>query len=355
MLSRDQLLDIISGNRKGVFASIVRMGLGCLTPVYRIVVQTRNRKFDRAIKHRDTEVVKRASIPVISVGNLTTGGTGKTPLVIWIAKQIRQRGLRVVLISRGYSAPGDSGGRNDEAIEMEDRLPDVPHLQDPDRFSMSQIAVEELESQIIVLDDGFQHRQLHRDFDIVLIDATNPFGHDRLLPRGLLREPESNLCRCNFIIVTRVNLVSAGALTAIFDRISKHAPDVPTASTRTAFTNLLQSDGSKLDVEVLNGKPVFMFCGIGNPASFASSLEEINLQICGREFFPDHHQFTRSDVEMLADKANQSGAEALICTHKDLVKIGTNRIGSLPVYAILIDVEFVSGEAEFTRAIFQVK
>ena len=133
---------------------------------------------------------------MISIGNLTTGGTGKTPLVVWTARFLRAQDFRVAVVSRGYgmdSSDDPSETRNDEAMEMELRLPDVPHLQDPDRYRMATIAIEELDSQIILLDDGFQHRQLQRDLDIVLIDVINPFGYDRLLPRGLLREPLSSL------------------------------------------------------------------------------------------------------------------------------------------------------------------
>lgn len=358
MFSRDQLLEIISGRKNGMIESLVRLGLGCFTPIYRAVVGARNRRFDRAITNKDRSVIKQAAIPVISVGNLTTGGTGKTPLVIWVAKLLRQNGQRVVLISRGYQAQTNAGnptGRNDEALEMEDRLPDVPHLQDPDRFRMSQIAVEELESQIIVLDDGFQHRQLHRDLDIALIDTTNPFGYGRLLPRGLLREPESNLSRADFIILTRVHLISVSDQDAILKRIAKHAPEIPIATTKTEFSHLLQSDGTQKPIAAIGDQPVFVFCGIGNPENFSSSLAEINLRICGQKSFPDHHQFTRDELENLAERANQAGASALLCTHKDLVKVGTNRIGSLPVYAIVIDVGFVTGEEEFTQAVLQVK
>ena len=164
MFDQTKLLNTVSGKRKGLVAQSIRFFLGCLTPVYRTAIWWRNRKFDRANAQNNQQIIKRASIPVISVGNLTTGGTGKTPLVIWIANRLRSHDLRVMLISRGYGA-GDSEGNpgpNDEALEMEHRLPDVPHLQDPDRYRMSLIAVEELESQIIVLDDAFQHRQLHR-------------------------------------------------------------------------------------------------------------------------------------------------------------------------------------------------
>ena len=355
MFSGDQLLEIISGRKKGILAALVRLALGCLTPLYRIAVWYRNGRFDRAISSNDTDVVRKATIPVISVGNLTTGGTGKTPLVIWIARKLRQDQRRVVLISRGYRAHGNSSQRNDEAIEMEDRLPDVPQLQDPDRYRMSQIAVEEFESQIIVLDDGFQHRQLHREFDIVLVDATNPFGYGRLLPRGLLREPASNLARADFIILTRVNLIEVDQSKAILNRIAKLAPGIPIATTRTSFTHLLQSDGTQLDLDEITGKPVFVFCGIGNPENFSTSLAKINLQVCGQTSFPDHHLYSRQELEDLADQATKAGASALVCTHKDLVKIGTNRIGSLPVYAILIDVEFVSGQESFTEAVLQVR
>lgn len=354
MINRDQLLEIIDGRKKGVAATLVRLGLSCMTPLYRMAVGYRNRRFDRAIAKNDTDVVRKASIPVISVGNLTTGGTGKTPLVIWIARKLRQDQRRVVLISRGYHAHGNSSQRNDEAIEMEDRLPDVPQLQDPDRFRMSQIAVEELESQIIVLDDGFQHRQLHRELDIVLVDATNPFGYDRLLPRGLLREPASNLGRADFIVLTRVNLIEVDQSELILSRIAKLAPGIPVATTRTTFTHLLQSDGTQFDLVTIDGKPVFVFCGIGNPENFSISLAKINLQVCGQTSFPDHHQYSREELENVADQAIKAGAAALVCTHKDLVKIGSNRIGSLPVYAILIDVEFVSGEESFVEAVLQV-
>ena len=355
MLNRDQLLEIIDGRKKGIPAALVRLLLSSLTPCYRIAVGYRNQRFDRAISKNDTSVVRKASIPVISVGNLTTGGTGKTPLVIWIARKLRQDQRRVVLVSRGYHAHGNSSQRNDEAIEMEDRLPDVPQLQDPDRFRMSQIAVEELESQIIVLDDGFQHRQLHRELDIVLIDATNPFGYDRLLPRGLLREPAANLARADFIILTRVNLIEADQSQLILSRIAKLAPGIPIATTRTAFTHFLQSDGTQFDLDVIGSHPVFVFCGIGNPENFSISLAKINLQVCGRASFPDHHQYSREELEDVADQAVKAGATAMVCTHKDLVKIGSNRIGSLPVYAILIDVEFVSGEESFTEAISQAR
>src|SRR5207302_2950723 len=133
---------------------------------------------------------RKAPVPVVSVGNLTVGGTGKTPCVEHVARFYRGHDLRVAILSRGY---GSAAGRNDEAMVLEENLPDVPHLQGPDRAALAATAVEELEAELLVLDDGFQHRRLHRDLDVVLIDATWPVNRDYQFPRGTLREPAGGL------------------------------------------------------------------------------------------------------------------------------------------------------------------
>ncbi len=352
MFDQTKLLEMISGKRKGFVAGTVRAGLGCLTPLYRIAIQGRNRRFDRAQMKNNQIVIKRAAIPVISVGNLTTGGTGKTPLVIWIARFLRTRNLRVVLISRGYGAKNSGGpaGPNDEALEMEHRLIDVPHLQDPDRYRMSEIAVEEFESQIIVLDDAFQHRQLHRDVDLVLIDATEPFGFNRMLPRGLLREPLSSLRRADAVILTRANLVSDRDRKNILARIRSQIGDKPIAETRTTATRLLQSDGQQADLESVNGQSVFFFCGIGNPDNFLRTLEQLQCNIADSVVYPDHHAYQRADLEHIGRSAMACGATAIVCTHKDLVKVCANRLSGIPVYAVLIDIEFITGQAEIEQS-----
>src|SRR5690606_6118545 len=177
---------LISGQRRGFAARLARGALTLGELPYALAVLWRNRRYDRR-----PELVQHAPIPVVSIGNLTTGGTGKTPLVAWVARYLRGLDLRVVLLSRGYGAP--DGALNDEALELEQRLPDVPHVQQPDRVAAVNLAAEEFASQIAVLDDGFQHRRLARDLDIVLLDALQPFGYGHLLPRGLLREPLKGL------------------------------------------------------------------------------------------------------------------------------------------------------------------
>ncbi len=341
MLDRTQLLQIISGERTGPLAAAVRVICGTLTPVYRLAIGIRNRRFDR----NPDQAIQRGAIPVISIGNLTTGGTGKTPLVVYVAKFLRQLDQRVVVISRGYQGSKSSaGGRNDEAIELEMRLPDVPHLQDPDRYRMVSVAVDELASQIAVLDDGFQHRQLYRDVDMVLIDATNPFGFDRLLPRGLLREPITSLARADIAIITRCQLSTAANIKQIETRIRAVAPGLPIAHTHTVPHAWIQHDGREIPIAALGDEPVFAFCGIGNPVGFLGTLSQLGTKLVGQQTFEDHHPFSRADLEGLATAARDAGATALVCTHKDLVKLGVNQFRELPIYALQIDLEIVSGE-----------
>lgn len=299
----------------------------------------------------DQSVVKRADVPVISIGNLTTGGTGKTPLVVAVAKILRQEGKRVALISRGYGASPNNPGRNDEAMELEHRLPDVPHLQDPDRFSIATIAVEELESEALLLDDGFQHRQLHRDIDIVTIDATNPFGYGRLLPRGLLREPVKSLQRSDLVVLTRSDLIDASALNTLRQELQRWVKAEQIVTTKMKLVEAINASGEVKPLETLLVQPTFLFSAIGNSDGFEQTLLQESANIVGHEVFADHHCFDRTDIERIGKAAKQSAAKQIVCTHKDLVKIGVDRIAELPVHAALIAVEFTAGLETLTNAL----
>lgn len=348
------MLAIVSGNKRGVLAALMRGCLRCLTPLYRVAVWWRNRTFDRASVADDQSIVKRAGVPVISVGNLTTGGTGKTPLVVAVAKLLRKQSKRVALISRGYGSDPDQPGRNDEAMELEHRLPDVPHLQDPDRFAMATVAVEELESEVLLLDDGFQHRQLHRDLDIVTIDATNPFGYGRLLPRGLLREPVKSLRRADLVVVTRSNLVDASTLNALQQKIQRWVGLERIVITQMKLVEAINASGDVKPLEDLLEQPTFLFSAIGNPAGFEQTLLKQAANLVGHEVFDDHHRFDRQDFERIGAAAKQAGAKQIVCTHKDLVKVGVDRIAGVPVHAALIEVEFPSGLAAVENALAAV-
>ena len=208
-------LRLIRGETRGAAAVIARGGLGAAAALYAVGAGVRNLAFDRGWKR-----VERASIPVVSIGNITLGGTGKTPMVEWTARRLRSSGPRVAILSRGYAG---GSGLNDEGRLLDDNLPDVPHLQGADRVRSARVAVEELESQIVVLDDGFQHRRLHRDLDIVLLDALDPFGRHRLFPRGLLREPVASLRRADVVVLSRADLVPDTERVAIRAEAEKQA------------------------------------------------------------------------------------------------------------------------------------
>src|SRR5436190_16306424 len=202
MLSDSQFRDLVSGHWKGPLAIVLRGALWMLAHPYGWIVRRRNARFDRGLV-QPTKV----AAPVISVGNLTVGGTGKSPFVAWLARWFLDRGTSVTIISRGYGSRG--GKPNDEALELAARLPGVPHLQNPDRIAAANQALATNPAQVLILDDGFQHRRLARDLDIVLLDALAPFGYGHLLPRGLLREPIESLARAQVVALSRSDAVDA--------------------------------------------------------------------------------------------------------------------------------------------------
>ena len=193
------------------------MGLRLAEVPYAAVMRLRNGLYDWSVLGSC-----RAGVPVVSVGNLTLGGTGKTPMVAWLASWFRRRGAAVAILSRGYRA--GSGGQNDEALELAHGLPGVLHLQDPQRVRAARHAVEEHHCQVLLLDDAFQHRRIARDVDIVLLDALEPFGWERVFPRGMLREPLAGLARAQVVALSRADAVDVETREAIARRAGQLAP-----------------------------------------------------------------------------------------------------------------------------------
>jgi tetraacyldisaccharide 4'-kinase len=341
MLSASEFRDIVSDQRRGLRAALWR-AVFCVAEVpYGVAVWWRNRRYDR-----DKAEVRQVNVPVISVGNLTVGGTGKTPMVEWLARWYRQRGVRVTLISRGYGA--EAGSRNDEAMELEEKLPDVPHLQNPDRVEAALTAIEELDCELIILDDAFQHRRIYRDLDIVLLDATEPFGYGHLLPRGLLREPLSGLARAHVVALSRADVIDSQQREAIFDKVRRYAPEALCVEVAHRPRALLSSARQETNIDTLAGQRIAAFCGIGNPAGFRHSLQQCGYTITEFREFPDHYAYTRDDVASLAGWADAAGdIAAVICTHKDLVKIGVERLGRHPLWALSVGMEILRGQADF--------
>ncbi len=325
----------------------MRAGLALCEPLYGLAIWARNQWYDRR-----PHAVHAVSVPVVSVGNLTVGGTGKTPMVKAIARRFREQGRRVAILSRGYGA--EQGAKNDEALELEQSLPDVPHLQNPDRVASAQIATEELLSQALVLDDGFQHRRLARDLDIVLLDATSPFGYDHLLPRGTLREPVASLRRAGVVCLTRAEAISPDERQAIRRRVERHAPHAVWCEAHHRPRNLLNTAGDELPLENLANKTVAAFCGIGNPEAFRRTLNEAGARVAHWQAFPDHHRFTAADIASIEHTIEHSGAELVVCTHKDLVKVQAAELAGKPLMAVVVEMDMLSGEADFHRKLDQI-
>ncbi len=336
MLGPTEFRALVSGQQRGLRAAALRAVLRMAEVPYTWAVGIRNRRFDRGSAY-----IARAPVPVISVGNLTLGGTGKTPLVAWLCRHFREQGVRVAIISRGYGAT--EGGRNDEALELEQKLPDVPHLQNPDRVAAANVAVEELGMQLIVLDDGFQHRRLARDLDIVVMDALEPFGHEHVFPRGTLREPLSGLARADAIVLSRADLVDVPTREAIRERVSQFAPNAIWCEAAQQPAVLVGASGATAALGELAEKPVVAFCGIGNPAGFRGTLASCGFDVRDFREFPDHHAYNRKDVESLANWAEGQNVAAALCTHKDLVKLGIDQLGRRRLWALAIETNFVAG------------
>ncbi|MGO9467072.1 MAG: tetraacyldisaccharide 4'-kinase [Isosphaeraceae bacterium] len=335
---RTSYLDLIRGKRPGLAASLVRSGLWIAAWAYGAVVSLRNLGFDRGWLK-----AHRATVPVVSVGNLTLGGTGKTPMVEWVARWFRQRGIRVAILSRGY---GQEGGLNDEGRVLEENLPDVPHLQGPDRVTLARLAVVEVETELIVLDDGFQHRRLARDVDLVLIDALEPFGLEQLFPRGLLREPIRSLTRASVVVLSRADLINADERAAIRSAAETAARrPLRWAEARHAPLCLVDNRGMTSPLEKLGEMSVAAFCGIGNPEGFRRTVVPLCRKLLDLRIFPDHYNYSAIDVLALERWADGLGADFVLTTQKDLVKLRASVLGLAPLRALRIGLEVTEGGA----------
>jgi tetraacyldisaccharide 4'-kinase len=319
-----------------MLAAMGRTGLLVASAGYRAAVALRNRGYDRGWLG-----VHRADVPVVSVGNLTVGGTGKTPMVEWVARWYRRHAKRVVILSRGY---GQVQGVNDEGRVLEDNLPDVPHLQNADRVRSAQIAVEELAAELLVLDDGFQHRRQARDLDLVLIDALDPFGLGHLLPRGLLREPVSSLRRADVAVLSRADLIAPEERAAIRAEAERRAGPIRWVEARHAPRDLVDAEGATQSLDDLAGCTVAAFCGIGNPEGFRRTLGPLCGSVRDFRIFPDHHDYSAADVEALAAWARDSADDLVLTTQKDLVKLRELHLGPAPLRALRIGLEIVAGQ-----------
>ncbi len=285
-------------------------------------------------------------VPVISVGNVTVGGTGKTPLVIYLAKKLAARGKKIGILARGY-------GKIDETSDDEALTGSTPELKNvirstgPDRSATGRKLLADHQVKSIILDDGFQHRRIKRDLDLVTIDCLNPFGHGRLLPAGALREPLSSLYRADCFILTRTDLVDKENLRKIEERLKKfNKPILKSIHQPVKLIPVNHHNG--LALTDLPTRKSHAFCGIGNPNGFRKTLEKLKSNPVGMTVFPDHHLYQTSDLDRLNTSARENGAELLITTEKDARRLKKLDQG-LPVYALQIELVIVEGENILTE------
>ena len=331
-MNKSGFRNLVSGHADGFVASGLRLALGVASLGYGLAIRIRNELYQRGWKS-----IQGAAVPVISVGNLTTGGTGKTPLVAMVCHLLQESGLRPGFVSRGYGSV--DGGANDEKLVLNLLCPNVPHAQDPDRVAAANSLTSSKCVDAIVMDDGFQHRRLQRDLDIVLIDATNPFGYGNLLPRGLLREPLSSLQRADIVMITRANLVGAQVLAEIERAIIDAAPQLVGHILHIDFqpTFLRNPDGTRMSLSDEVTRPVYLMAGIGNPDAFQGTVIRAGMRVAGTSWFPDHHHYSSDDLNRVQQQAKASNEAMIVTTLKDLVKLPT---GCLNVRALEIAAVF---------------
>ncbi|HTU89650.1 MAG TPA: tetraacyldisaccharide 4'-kinase [Gemmataceae bacterium] len=334
---RHHYLRLISGEARGLGPALERLGLRAASVPYGLAIRLWNAAYENGWLKSE-----RVPAAVVSVGNLTAGGTGKTPFVEYVARFYRNLHSRIAILSRGY---GGGGALNDEAQVLKENLPDAPHLQGADRVALARTAIAELKSEVLVLDDGFQHRRLARDVDVVLIDATAPWGHGYLLPRGLLREPPSSLRRADVLVLTRCDQVPAEQRERLRRTIDRIAPHKLLVETTHGPVDLSASDGQTAPLELLRNGPVAAFCGIGNPQAFRRSLLDLGARLEDFRSYPDHHAYGRADVEELYRWADRLLSGALIVTtQKDMVKLRLSRLGERPLRWLRIRLRVESGQ-----------
>lgn len=300
---------------------------------------------------------KRLDGVVISVGNLTVGGTGKTPMVLWIAERLVAEGKRTGILTRGYRGTstnstgphGAGSSTSDEVQLLRGRLgPQVALGVGADRFAKGQELLRQGVNWF-VLDDGFQHLQIARDANIVLIDATDPFGGGRVLPAGHLREPRSSLSRADIIVITRSN--HSPAVEAVIRRHSQ-APIFYAQTKLEGIRSFFDGEwGGHLPPEA--GREFFVFCGIGNPSAFVTDLRRWGFKVVGQKFFRDHHRYLPADEDAITREAMAAGATALVCTEKDIYKVNQLPYRRPHLYCAVISLE-ISEEVKFWRALMGI-
>ena len=303
-------------------------------------MRLRNRAYDRGLKSS-----RNLGRPTISVGNITAGGTGKTPVVHWVASMLQAMGDRPAILMRGYRKSGST--LSDEQALLESQLPGVIVMADADRVAgAAEVLRRDPSVNAFILDDGFQHRRAQRQFDLVLIHAADPFGFGHVHPRGLLREPLAGLSRATALLVTHASEVPAEELLKTQEHIRAYTR-APIFHCDHVNTEIISPDGAVRELSDLATMPFVLTAGIGKPDSLADSLRRFASAYRGDRFFDDHHHYSAGDVAALLDLARERGAKAVVTTEKDWVKLKplwTPSAGGPTLYRLRLQIRFWEDE-----------
>jgi tetraacyldisaccharide 4'-kinase len=341
---KDFLYSIATDQRRDLLAQLVRLPLLLASVLYGAAVRMILAGYHTGILRR-----KHLSVPVISVGNLTLGGVGKTPMVIYVARLLKAKGFKPAVLTRGYMPEGQADA-SDEAQVLRQVLDGIPVVVDRDRYRGGLKAIEDHRPDVIILDDGFQHWRLFRNMDIVLVDAVNPFGNKHALPAGILREPLSSLKRADVVVLTKTDQADAEALKEYVRSLHPKAPILKTIHRPTALVNTMT--GNLLQLTKLE-QPVVAFCGVGNPESFKATLASLNAACKEWIVFADHHPYGLADMERLKVACEKHQIHTLVTTQKDAVKFEAFRDfwQGYEVYSLNIEIDITQGQHEFVDRI----
>ena len=342
-------------NRYSVFKIIA----SALSWPYRLIINFRNRLYDKKIL-----AVIKLPCPVISVGNITVGGTGKTPCVIMMAQMLRTHGFRPAILSRGYGGKNakqvsiisdgknillDSKTAGDEPFLMAQSLKNIPIIVGPKRIKTGRVAINQFCANVLICDDAMQHRQIFRDIDLVLLDSQNPLNNGHVLPRGKLREPIAGLKRASAFLLTRTDETDEAAnINTKFAQLG----NIPIFTSIHKLQDLIKGDYSDiLPISKLLGKKVCAFCGIAKPDSFQKSLLAAQAHILSWDTFPDHHNYSRDELDKIKSKFNNHKADIIVTTQKDGMRLQNFPDFLSTIYLLRIEMEVTPSPELFNKFI----
>ncbi len=359
MQKTDNWQRIWNDDGKNVRYAPARTILYIISLPYRLIINLRNRLYDHKIFRE-----RKLSCPVISIGNITVGGTGKTPCVIWLARMLQEHGFRPAILSRGYSGKSSqpvnivSDGKNillsnvaagDEPCLIARTLPDIPVITGPKRVLTGKTAIDKFGTDVLICDDAFQHRQLFRDINLVLLDSEKPLGNGYMLPRGALREPPAALRRADAFILTR----SKKGTTEIINKLGQ-VKYVPVFRSSHQPVGLVSADYTRqLTLTQLKGKKVHAFSGIAKPDSFKKAITDTGAKITAFDIFPDHHCYTNRELENIRDNFLKNKADLLLTTEKDGMRLQEFNNFLSDIYLLCIKMEIIPDENELKKFILE--